>query len=120
VIGTFSSNLFVMRAPASITGTVGVENPIDSDLVEKGDEVEIFYNNLPNFETGDFKDPQTIGLSVEEISKKHTTFDVWDGYIDVLLTIADPFSDRFIEPKQGLQVEPVNFPGNGTAEISVS
>lgn len=122
VIAPFLSDLFVLRGPDDLTGIVGTEESLAQ--LQPGDTIEVFYNAMPRFADGSFKNPEEIGLSIEDINREHVVEDVWDGYIDVLLTVASPFSDRFIEPrgpeegKQTLTVRPVNFAGNGEAEIA--
>jgi hypothetical protein len=111
VVGAFESQLFFLRAPAELTGAVGSSSFVP--LVSTGDEVEVFYNAMPNFETEDFKDPAAIGLTVSDINKKQTIFDIWDGYIDFEIT--KNLGGIPLEPRVGITVQDVT--NLGTAEV---
>jgi len=64
-----------------------------------------------------FKDPSDIGLAIETLNKTHKVYDIYDGFIDVELTIPNPLDQNlFKEPKVGLTIrDTVN---GGTAEIA--
>lgn len=109
---SFLSDQFVMRAPAEITGAVDSSQTYN-DKLSVGDTVDIFYNTAENYNSGSFVDPNTIGISVEEISATKTVQDIWDGYFDVELT--EDYQDQPLEPKVGLTVRDTDF--GGTAEI---
>jgi len=92
------SNLFVIRAPKPLT-----------DGLQVGDEVDVFYNFLPNYEQGLIKDISQTGLSAEDINKTQTVEYVWDGFID--LEIQNFEAGRPVEPydifSEFVQVDPV-------------
>ena len=112
------SDLFVVRAPKSI-----------SDRVAPGDEIDLFYNPVPSYENGVIKDITDTGLSVADVNKRHTIEYVWDGYIDI--TILGFESGRVVEPydifSEFVQLDPVteqpipqiiqDAEGLGTAEV---
>ena len=104
VTGVFESDLYFLRAPKPLT-----------DELSQGENIEVFYNNLPNYETGDFIDTEEIGLSIEELNRNHQIFDLWDGYIDYRITRF--FSDGSpIEPRVGITVQDIT--NEGTAEVA--
>ena len=72
---------------------------------------ELFYEPLDDLE---FKDPATIGLSLGDINKTHTVYDVWDGYIDAVIT--KNLGGVAIEPKEGIIVRDVT--NGGTALVT--
>jgi len=61
-----------------------------------------------------FDNPEDIGLNLNDINKKHTIYDVWDGYID--FDITKTLNDVPIEPKAGIEVRDVT--NRGTALVT--
>ena len=110
VIGNFESNLFVMRAPKPLTDILNVVAVGDPS----NDTVDVFYNTMPNFLSGTFKDPRSIGLQLTSINKTQTIYDLWDGYIDFQIT--KNLGGVPIEPKAGIIVQDVS--NLGTAEVA--
>ena len=86
---TFSSNLYVIRAPKELT-----------DTVTAGDPVTVYVNQLPQYTTGNLKDITTIGLSSSVVNQTRNVYDVWDGYINFEFTRTDA-SDNPFEPRPG-------------------
>ena len=109
--GIFPSPLWAVRAPAELTGAV--DSSTFTPLVETGDSIDLFYNSLKNYANQDWKDPNSIGLSVLDISGTQTIADIWDGYID--FQIQNDYQGRPVEPKVGLTVRDTDF--GGTAEV---
>jgi len=109
VTDDFESSLWVARAPKPLTDVLNVVAPGD----QSNDTVDFFYNDLPNYNTGNFNNPEDIGLGVEQMNKTHTIYDVWDGYIDFRIT--KNLGGIPIEPKVGLTVRDVT--NLGTAEV---
>jgi hypothetical protein len=104
--GVFKSALFVMRAPKPLT-----------DTLSPGDDINVFYNTLPQFETDSFLDPADIGLSIADINRKHQITDLWDGYIDFEFTQTNPQNPNVVlEPKVGITVR--DFTNGGTGEVT--
>ena len=86
---TFSSNLYVMRAPKAL-----------SDTISPGDPVSVYVNQLAQYTTGTFKDITTIGLNTTITNTTRNVYDVWDGYINLDFTKTDA-SDNPFEPRVG-------------------
>ena len=101
---TFSSNLYVMRAPKAL-----------SDTISPGDPVSVYVNQLPQYTTGDFKDLTTIGLSSTVTNTTRNVYDVWDGYINLDFTKTDA-SDNPFEPRVGDTVRDLTT--GATAEVT--
>ena len=100
---TFSSNLYVMRAPKSLT-----------DTISPGDPVSVYVNQIPQYNTGDYKDITTIGLSQQVVNTTRNVYDVWDGFINLDFTRTDA-SDNPFEPRIGDTVRDVTT--GATAEV---
>jgi hypothetical protein len=100
---TFSSNLYVMRAPKAL-----------SDTISPGDPVSVYVNQLPQYTTGDFKDLTTIGLSSTTTNTTRNVYDVWDGYINLDFTKTDAADNPF-EPRVGDTVRDLTT--GATAEV---
>lgn len=83
------SDLFVMRAPKSLT-----------DKLEVGDTVASEVYRLPSFIDGSYVDITAIGLEYRDVNKSHTLIGLWDGYIDFELENTDDFG-RPYEPRLG-------------------
>jgi len=83
------SDLFVMRAPKSLT-----------DNLEIGDTIGVEVYRLPSFIDGSFVDITEIGLPYINVNKKHELVGLWDGYIDFELEETDDFGRPF-EPRVG-------------------
>jgi len=107
VIDTFESSLFVLRAPKDLTDDLSVVAPGDTG----NDTIDVFYNPMASFLSGEFKDPVDIGLNLADINKRHTIYDLWDGYIDFQIT--KNLSGIPIEPKVGITVQDVTNLGTG-------
>jgi hypothetical protein len=92
------SDLFVVRAPTNIT-----------NQITPGDEIDLFFNYLPNYETGTVKDITQTGLAPQDLNKTHTVEYVWDGYIDI--TILGFEAGRVVEPydifSDFVQIDPI-------------
>jgi hypothetical protein len=101
VTGDFLSELFVMRAPVNLTGAVD-DTTTYNDQLSAGDTVDIFYNTVQSFDTGNFIDPAEIGLEVSDIYKTQTVQDIWDGYLNVELT--RDYQDETLFPRVGLTI----------------
>lgn len=84
----FESDLFVMRAPKTLTDSVVV-----------GDTIGVEVYRLPAYADDSFVDISAIGLSHLQTNKDHELVALWDGYIDFELEEGDNFN-RF-EPKVG-------------------
>tara|TARA_B110000503_G_scaffold129783_1_gene202386 strand:- start:19977 stop:35876 length:15900 start_codon:yes stop_codon:yes gene_type:complete len=116
VIGQKTESLFLVKSPKALTDV------IEAGLVVAGDpnnpKLDIFYNSMPSFLSGEFNDPAAIGLALSDLNKQHIVYDVWDGYIDVTLTQSDQANTYgpYYEPKKGLTIrDKTNF---GEAEIA--
>ena len=113
VVGSFESGLYVFKAPLALT------DQLETELVSQGDPgnpaLDIFYNPMPSFLTGELgnRDVATIGLDVNDVNKKHTVYDVWDGWIDFRIT--KNLGGNPVDPKVGLTVRDVT--NLGTAEV---
>ena len=101
---TFSSNLYVMRAPKAL-----------SDTISPGDPVSVYVNQLQQYTTGTFKDLTTIGLSTQITNVTRNVYDVWDGYINLDFTKSDA-SDQPFEPRVGDTVRDLTT--GATAEVT--
>jgi len=109
ISGIFPDTRYVIRAPFELTERIRTSvDPIT---------VTMFYNNMTNYNTGEWKDLSRIGLSLDDvnITQSFTADDLWDGYIDVELTKVNPATGEYIEPEEGLIVQDVT--NLGTAEI---
>ena len=93
---TFSSNLYVMRAPKTL-----------SDTLSPGDTVSVYVNQLPQYTTGNFLDLTTIGLTTAVTNTSRQVYDLWDGYINFQFTAFDVNGEPF-EPRVGDTVRDVN------------
>ena len=93
---TFFSNLYVVRAPKSLT-----------DMVSTGDTVSLYVNQLPQYTTGDFVNLLDIGLSTAITNKARQIYDIWDGYINLNFTQFDVNGQPF-EPRVGDIVRDLN------------
>lgn len=107
VVGVFESRLFVLRAPSELTNAINIITPGNQD----NSRVDIFYNPMASFLSGEFKNPQDIGLSLSDINKNHVVYDLWDGYIDFQIT--KNLNGVPIEPKVGIIVQDVSNLGTG-------
>ena len=112
VNATFGSQLYVLKAPKLLTDSLTAAG-ITQDA-PGNPQVDVFLNTMPAFLSGYAPDVTTIGLTNLELNKKHTVYDVWDGYIDILVTKNDS-NDQPLEPKIGLTVQDVT--NLGTAEV---
>jgi len=83
------SDLFVMRAPKSLT-----------DKIEIGDTIGVEVYRLPSYIDGSFVDITPTGLTQFTVNKNHTLVGLWDGYIDFELENTDDFG-RPYEPRIG-------------------
>lgn len=84
------SDLFVVRGPKDLT-----------DQLTPGDEVGLTFFRFPNNDTGQYTDITVTGVTYEQVNKKHSLVDVWDGYIDFDLDEEDPNTFLPLEPKVG-------------------
>ena len=110
-IGEFKSSLVVLRAPNELTDSLTPASIVQGD--PDNPKIDLFYNPMPAFLSGTFKDPSNIGIDIRDINKQHTVYDIWDGYIDFKIT--KNLGGVAIEPKVGIIVQDVtNF---GTAEV---
>ena len=100
---TFSSDLYVMRAPKALT-----------DVVTTGNAVSMFVNQLPQYTTGTYVDLTTIGLASAVTDTTRTIYDIWDGYINFEFTKFDVDGTPF-EPRIGDTVVDTNT--GATAEV---
>jgi hypothetical protein len=95
-------DLYLIRAPKEV-----------SDELSSGDQITLFYNNIPSFDSQNFIDTNNIGLSPEELNRTHNVLDLWDGYI--VINATEVINDVPVIPKVGLIVQDVT--NGGTAEI---
>ena len=84
---------------------------LDFNELTQDDPTDLTYdiNNYAPLDALPFDDPTEIGLSLSDLNKKHTVYDVWDGYID--FNITKTFNDEPIEPKAGITVRDVTNRG---------
>ena len=87
------SDLYVVRAPKPVT-----------DVVNQGDTINFYVNQLPQYGTGIIKDITALNLTTTITNKLQTIYDVWDGYINFDFTKFDSSGNPF-EPKVGQSVE---------------
>jgi hypothetical protein len=73
------SDLFVVRAPKDLT-----------DQLTPGDEVGLEVLRFPRYSDSSFVDITPTGLSYTDTNKKHTLYDLWEGYIDFDLDETEP------------------------------
>ena len=88
VLDPIESDLFVMRAPKTLT-----------DNIEIGDTIGVEVYRLPAYADNAVVDISTIGLNHIQTNKDHELVGLWDGYVDFELEEGDNFN-RF-EPKVG-------------------
>ena len=105
------SDLFVVRAPKSLTDILDVVAPGD----ENNDKVGLRVLNFANLNDGSFVDITDSGLNYFDTNKTHTLYDLWDGYIKFALDETDDFGRRF-EPLVGQFVRDQNT--GATAQIT--
>lgn len=93
------SDLYVVRAPKDLTDQLNIVAVGDAS----NDEVGLRVINLPNLNDGSFVDITDTGLTYAAVNKKHTLYDLWDGFIDFDLDETDTFG-RPYEPLVGQNV----------------
>lgn len=106
------SDLFAVRAPKSLTDKLNVIAPGNPG----NDEVGLVVVNLPNLNDGTFVNITPSGLTYVQTNKKHTLYDLWDGYIEFALDQTDEFGRPF-EPLVGQFVRDRRT--GATAQIAV-
>ena len=98
----YRSSLVVVRVPSTV-----------SDNKSAGDTISLYVNEMENFNTGIVNELSYIGVTPLEINKPHVIEDMWDGYIDILIT--QNLNGRLVEPKIGQIVKDIT--NLGEAEV---
>ena len=102
------SDLFVARAPKTLT-----------DKLNVGDEIGFEVVRFPDFSNDDsFIDITVTGLTYEDTNKKHTLFGLWDGYIDFDLDNTDSDTGQPFEPRIGQFVRERTPAPGATAKVA--
>jgi hypothetical protein len=78
------SDLFVVRAPKTVT-----------DKVSAGDTIGLHVVNLPRYSDDSYVDITPTGLTYINVNKTHTVVDVWDGFINFELDNTDSFGNPY-------------------------
>ena len=73
-----------MRAPKDLT-----------DLVSPVIPVTVYVTHYSQYNTGDLKDPTTIGLFILITNTTRNIYDIWDGYINFDFTKFDVNGNPF-------------------------
>ena len=84
------SDLFIVRAPKALTDNIVV-----------GDEIGLEILRFPSDADGSFIDITPTGLTYTQTNKKHTLYDLWEGYIDFDLDETNSVTGAPFEPKVG-------------------
>ena len=101
------SDLFVVRAPKQLTDNLTV-----------GDEVGLEVLRFPSDADGSFIDITPTGLTYQNTNKKHTLYDLWDGYIDFDLDETNSVTGQPFEPKVGQFVRERTPNPGATAKVA--
>mgnify|MGYP001106062184 CR=1 FL=1 len=99
------SDLFVVRAPRDLT-----------DISNNGDEIGLLFLKFPNINDGTFIDITVAGVTYDQINKKHTLVDKWDGYIDYESDESVPGTGLPWEPRIGQNIRDVQT--RATAKVT--
>lgn len=103
ISGETLDSRFVIRAPKPVTDTLTV-----------GEEFDFYMPTLARYGDATKNDPTLIGLSYNDLNKKLTVDDLWDGYIFFEFTKFDGNGNPF-EPRVGDTVRDVTT--GATAQV---